>query len=120
MAAGFGEAFLHGTGHGVGLDIHEEPRVAATSTATHEAGHVVTVEPGVYVSEVLLDMLPDTERNRAFVAAVRERVRQYANIGVRIEDDYLVTRNGVEWLSPAPRDIRDIESMAREPSLPMP
>lgn len=47
--AGWGEHFLHSTGHGVGLDIHEAPSVAATSTDTLAAGYVVTVEPGVYL-----------------------------------------------------------------------
>lgn len=70
--AGWGEAFLHGTGHGVGLDIHEAPRVAATSTATLAAGHVVTVEPGVY--------LPNQG-------------------GVRIEDTVVVTSEGAATLT---------------------
>ena len=46
--AGMGDAFVHGTGHGVGLDIHELPRVASRSTAALEPGNVLTVEPGVY------------------------------------------------------------------------
>lgn len=46
---GLGEAFLHGTGHGVGLDIHEAPAVAATSTATLRPRTALTVEPGVYL-----------------------------------------------------------------------
>ena len=46
--AGMGDAFVHGTGHGVGLDIHELPRVASGSAATLEPGNVLTVEPGVY------------------------------------------------------------------------
>ena len=46
--AGMGEAFVHGSGHGVGMDVHELPRVASGSTAVLEPGNVLTVEPGVY------------------------------------------------------------------------
>jgi Xaa-Pro aminopeptidase len=49
-AAGFGEAFGHGLGHGVGLLVHEAPRLAKESSDTLEAGNVVTVEPGIYLS----------------------------------------------------------------------
>jgi Xaa-Pro aminopeptidase len=48
-AAGHGEHFGHGLGHGVGLDVHEGPRLARTSDAILRPGNVVTVEPGVYV-----------------------------------------------------------------------
>lgn len=75
--AGWGEAFLHSTGHGVGLDIHEEPRVGARSTATLDAGQVVTVEPGVYLTGLG---------------------------GVRIEDTVLVTDDGCDRLTLAPKD----------------
>ncbi len=57
----------------------------------------------------MLDMLPDTPRNRAFIAKVRPVVERLNGTGVRIEDDYVVTATGVEWLSRAPREIPDIE-----------
>jgi Xaa-Pro aminopeptidase len=75
--AGWGDAFVHSTGHGVGLDIHEEPRVSARSDAELVAGHVVTVEPGVY--------LPGLG-------------------GVRIEDTLLVTEDGCDRLTLAPKE----------------
>ena len=51
-AAGMGEAFVHGSGHGVGLDIHELPRVVSGSCSVLEPGNVLTVEPGVYLPGV--------------------------------------------------------------------
>lgn len=50
--AGHGEAFVHGTGHGVGLDLHEAPRLGTSSDATLAARMAVTVEPGIYLSEL--------------------------------------------------------------------
>jgi Xaa-Pro aminopeptidase len=76
--AGWGEAFVHGTGHGVGLEIHESPRVASTSTGTLAAGHIVTVEPGVYLPGVG---------------------------GVRIEDTLVVTPEGSVALTEFPKQL---------------
>jgi Xaa-Pro aminopeptidase len=78
VEAGWGEAFVHGTGHGVGLDIHENPRVASSSEAVLVAGDVVTVEPGVYLPE---------------------------HGGVRIEDTVVVTDDGCRPLTRAPKDL---------------
>jgi Xaa-Pro aminopeptidase len=76
--AGLAHAFVHGTGHGVGLEIHEDPRVARTSTGTLAAGCVVTVEPGVYLPGVG---------------------------GVRIEDTLVVTSDGAVALTEFPKQL---------------
>jgi Xaa-Pro aminopeptidase len=75
--AGLAERFVHGTGHGVGLNIHEAPSVSPVSTDTLSAGHVVTVEPGVY--------LPGAG-------------------GVRIEDTVVVTADGCRPITSTPKD----------------
>ena len=75
--AGFGEKFEHGTGHGVGLDIHEAPAVSPGATTILAAGVVVTVEPGIYVADVG---------------------------GVRIEDTVVVSAGGRRVLTEFPKD----------------
>ena len=107
------QAFLymaHGLGHGIGLEVHDPPH-PWVGTGTFQVGDVFTIEPGIYISTRLLDMLPDTPKNRAMIAKVRPTVERYQDIGVRIEDDYLITPNGVEWLSRAPREVREIEAL---------
>ena len=76
--AGWADRFEHGTGHGVGLDIHEGPSVGAGSTAILEPGTVVTVEPGVYLPAVG---------------------------GVRIEDTLVVTSDGSRPLTRFPKEV---------------
>ncbi len=105
------QAFLymaHGLGHGIGLEVHDPPH-PWVGTGSFKVGDVFTIEPGIYISTRLLDMLADTPKNRAMIAKVRPVVERYQNIGVRIEDDYVITPGGVEWLSRAPREIEEIE-----------
>jgi Xaa-Pro aminopeptidase len=78
-AAGWKDAFLHSTGHGVGLEIHEDPRISSVSDAVLESGYVVTVEPGVYLPE---------------------------HGGVRVEDTVVVTDDGCRILTKAPKSAQ--------------
>jgi Xaa-Pro aminopeptidase len=81
-------------------------------------GSAFTIEPGIYVRADVLDYLPDTPRNRAMAERIRPATERYRNIGVRIEDSYLVTPGGLERISAgAPREIAEIEALMREPGL---
>jgi Xaa-Pro aminopeptidase len=76
--AGYGAEFGHGTGHGVGLEIHEDPYFSQKSEGVLQSGHVMTVEPGIYLPGIG---------------------------GVRIEDDALITDNGHEILTHSPTQL---------------
>jgi Xaa-Pro aminopeptidase len=104
--------FMHGTSHWLGMNVHD---VGGRSVL--EPGMVFTNEPGIYIREDALDVLPKTPENEKFIAAIRPAFEKYKNIGVRIEDDMLVTANGAEWMTKMlPRSIADIEAfMARAP-----
>src|SRR5690606_3665467 len=68
------QAFLymaHGLGHGIGLEVHDVGGYSYSLSGTFQEGEVFTIEPGLYIGTHLLDMLPDTPKNRAFIAAVR-------------------------------------------------
>lgn len=103
--------FMHGFGHWLGMNVHDVGNYATPL----KAGMIFTNEPGIYLREDALDYLPDTAANRQFLAKVRPVFEKYKNIGVRIEDDMLVTENGVEWMTKhLPRSIKDVENfMAR-------
>ena len=102
--------YMHGLGHGIGLDVHDPDQYAAGQI---REGSVFTIEPGVYVRGELLSILPATPRNRALAAKIGPAVRRYANIGVRIEDDYIITEQGPEWISRAPREPDEVEAAMR-------
>lgn len=106
--------YMHSLGHGIGLDVHDPWGSGPTDTLT--PGHAFTIEPGIYVRGNTLDIIPDTPRNRVLKDKIRAAVVRYANIGVRIEDDYLVTANDVEWVSRAPREIGEIEALMKNKS----
>jgi Xaa-Pro aminopeptidase len=78
---GLAEAFSHSTGHGVGLEIHEQPRLGSGQTARLQKGMVVTIEPGIYLA---------------------------GRFGIRIEDMVVVTETGGQVLTPAPNALIEL------------
>ena len=109
--------YMHGLGHGIGLLVHDPDQYSATGKIA--VGSAFTIEPGVYVRSNLLDIIADTPRNREVKAKIGAAVARHANIGVRVEDDYLVTSGGVTRPSAgAPREIADIEELLAEPRTP--
>jgi Xaa-Pro aminopeptidase len=82
VESSFGETFEHGLGHGVGLEVHEGPRLARTAEGTLEPGNVVTVEPGLYAS---------------------------GEFGIRIEDLVVVTDDGCEVMTGFPKELVTVD-----------
>jgi Xaa-Pro aminopeptidase len=80
--AGFGESFFHRTGHGIGLEIHEDPYIVRTNDAPLKEGMTFSIEPGIYLAD---------------------------RFGVRIEDIVAVTTDGARRLNEAPRDLRVVD-----------
>ena len=106
--------YMHGLGHGIGLEVHDPDQHETAGKLG--VGSVFTIEPGIYVRATLLDVIPDTPANRGLRERLRQLLPRFANLGVRIEDDYEVTAQGLEWLSRgAPREIAEIEALMREP-----
>jgi len=101
--------FMHGTSHWLGMNVHD---VGNYGTRL-EPGMVFTNEPGIYIRPDALDYLPSSWKQNdweKFKTAVRPAFEKYKNIGVRIEDDMLVTAEGPRWLTEAlPRKISEIE-----------
>jgi Xaa-Pro aminopeptidase len=106
--------FMHGTSHWLGMNVHDID-VFARGQRKFEPGMIFTIEPGIYVRADALDNLPKTPENQKFIDAVRPAFEKYKNIGVRIEDDVLITQEGKRVMTAAlPRSLQEVEStMAR-------
>jgi len=109
--------YFHGLGHWLGMNVHD----VGSYSVPFKAGMVFTNEPGIYIREDTFDNLADTPENKAFKEKVRPAFEKYKNIGVRIEDDMLVTDTGVEWMTKnLPRSIADIEAFMAKASKEVP
>ena len=98
--------YMTGTSHYIGMSVHDVGRPGRL-----EADMTFTVEPGIYVRADALERLPDTSETRKFKDAVRPAFEKYRGLGVRIEDDVVVTADGYRNMSAAlPRTIPDIEA----------
>lgn len=104
--------YMHGLGHPIGLEVHDTG-VPGRSAGPLAPGDAFTIEPGIYVRGNTLDIISDTPRNRRIKDHIRAAVTKYANIGIRIEDDYIITDKGLEWVSRAPREMSEIEAIMK-------
>ena len=96
----------HGVSHWIGLDVHD----AGARGKPLAAGMAFTIEPGIYIRDAALNDLPKTAENAAFIEKVRSAVQKYKDIGVRVEDSFLLTDAGLENLSKSvPRTLEDVE-----------
>lgn len=104
--------FMHGWGHWLGMNVHD-----VGLNVPLAAGMVTTNEPGVYIRADALDYLDMSKPGmKEFVDKIRPAFERYKTIGVRIEDDMLITPTGVAWMSGGiPRKLEDVEAfMARK------
>jgi Xaa-Pro aminopeptidase len=106
--------YMHGLGHGIGLLVHDPDQMYFGNQQVG-VGSAFSIEPGIYVRGELAEIVPATPGNAAFLARLRSALPKYANIGVRIEDNYVVTENGLEWISCVPREADEVEALMREP-----
>lgn len=115
----------HGFYHFIGLDVHDVwYDYKYDENTVYEPGMIMTMEPGLYFPSDKLDIskgrysrLSEDKEFKAFIEKIRPIYNKYINIGVRIEDDILVTKDGNIVLTKAvPKEIVDIEKMMREKS----
>jgi Xaa-Pro aminopeptidase len=100
----------HGISHGIGLNVHDSA-VVAGGPREYQPGMAITMEPGLYFRLDALDNLPKTPENQKFIAAIQPAFEKYKGIGVRIEDDILITNGEAKVMSAAiPSKLEDVEA----------
>ena len=102
--------YTHGASHYIGIDVHD----VGSRARVLQPGMAFTIEPGLYIRPGVLEGMPRTPDNVTFIERVQPAVRRYADIGVRIEDSYLVEEKGLINLSAAvPKSIEAVEAFLR-------
>jgi Xaa-Pro aminopeptidase len=105
--------FTHGTSHFVGIDVHD----VGARTQVLAPGMTFTIEPGVYIRQSVIDELPRTPENVALIEKIQPAVTRYKDIGVRVEDSFVMDATGARSLtSGVPKSIDDIEALMRNSS----
>jgi Xaa-Pro aminopeptidase len=107
--------YTHGATHYLGVDVHD----VGDRNRPLELGMAFTIEPGVYIRASALEALPRSPANDAFIAEIQPALRKYTDIGIRIEDSFLLDASGLRRLSAAvPRTIDEIEQFMRSRPAP--
>jgi Xaa-Pro aminopeptidase len=102
--------YTHSASHWIGMDVHD----VGDFNRPLSPGMAFVIEPGIYIRESALDNLPDTRENADFIEKVRPAVEKYRDIGVRIEDSFLLSESGLKNLSAkVPRTIGEIETFMK-------
>ena len=103
--------YTHGASHYIGIDVHD----VGDRTRALAPGTAFTIEPGIYIRQSALDALARTPENLALAQRLRAAVAKYADIGVRVEDSFLLEETGLRRLSGnVPRTIDEIETFMRK------
>jgi len=107
--------YTHGASHYIGIDVHD----VGDRRAPLVPGMAFVIEPGIYIRPSALDGLPRTPENDALIQKIGPAVKKYADIGVRVEDSFLLEENGLRRLSASvPRTIEEIEAFLRKRPFP--
>ena len=105
--------YTHGANHYLGIDVHD----VGERTRPLEPGMAFVIEPGIYIRQSALDALPRTAENLALIERIQPAVTKYADIGVRIEDAFLLEASGLRRLTASvPRTIEEVEAFLARPA----